>query len=149
MKLVKITGTTYGLHVNGRIEPKDRKSDPFYLEDAEAERLVLLGYAEIVGEGVATPVNDKKTEITGENTLEKESRAEDTEDTLSDEGTIPYHERPKYDENTKATELREIGKNVGISFPIGTKKDKMIEQLDVFFDDYFDAPDLTVADPLI
>lgn len=56
MKKVKITGGTYGYHNSfGRLEPKNRKSEPFTLDDAEAERLVSLGVAEIVAEEVATP----------------------------------------------------------------------------------------------
>jgi hypothetical protein len=149
MKKVKIIGTTYGHHVNGRIEPKNRKSEPFYLDDAEADRLVSLGFAEIVEEGVATPSKDKKAANASENTPKVKNRAEDAEIALSDEGEIPYKERPKYNVNTKANELREIGKNIGISFPVGTSKDEMVKQLDAFFDDYFDeALDLIAAEPL-
>lgn len=148
MKKVKITGTTYGYHNNGRIEPKDRKSPPFMLDDAEAERLVELGVAEIVGEGVAMPVNDEKQVDASENTPEAEDRAEDAEIAQKGEGDIPYTERPDYDESTKVNDLREIAKKVGIKFSVGMKKEDMIAQLDEFFDDYFSEVDLAAAEPL-
>ena len=150
MKKVKIVGTTYGYHnSNGRIEPKDEKSNPFMLDDAEAERLVSLGVAEIIEERVATPQIDEETEDAGENTPEDENRDEDAEDALEDTRPPAYTERPEYDGSTKATELREIGKNIGIVFPFGTTKEKMIEQLDAYFDDYFgETLDLDAEDPL-
>lgn len=149
MKKVKIIGTTYGHHNNGRIEPKDEKSAPFMLDDAEAERLVSLGVAEIIEERVATSKNDEDAEDKGENIPEDENRDEDAEDALVDEKAPAYTERPKYDGSTKVTELREIGKNIGITFPVGTTKEKMIEQLDAYFDDYFEeALDLAAEDPL-
>lgn len=149
MKKVKIIGTTYGYHNKyGRLEPKDEKSEPFLLDDKEADRLVSEGLAEIVGEGVAMPVNDEKQVDASENTPEAEGRAEDAEIAQKGEGDIPYTERPDYDESTKVNDLREIAKNVGIKFSVGMKKEDMIAQLDEFFDDYFSEVDLAAAEPL-
>lgn len=148
MKKVKITGTTYGHHVNGKLEPKNRKSDPFYLEDAEADRLALLGVAEIVGEGVAMRANDEKKATAGENSPKGESRAEDAESAAGDDD-IPYTERPEYSDRSNTNVLREIAKNVGIKFLVGTTKAEMNAQLDAFFDEYFaDSLDLAAAEPL-
>ena len=61
MLTVKIISGTYGCKIKGRIVPKDLTSEPFELEDAEAKRLVSLGVAEIITEGVATGGNDEET----------------------------------------------------------------------------------------
>lgn len=61
MLTVKIISGTYGCNIKGRIVPKDRMSEPFELENAEAERLVSLGVAEIITEGVATGGNGEET----------------------------------------------------------------------------------------
>lgn len=61
MLTVKIKSGTYGLNTGDRVIPKDRMSEPFSLDDAEAKRLVSLGVAEIITEGVATSGNGKET----------------------------------------------------------------------------------------
>lgn len=61
MLTVKIISGTYGCKTKGRIVPKDRMSEPFSLDDTEAKRLVSLGVAEIITEGVATGGNGKET----------------------------------------------------------------------------------------
>ena len=61
MLTVKIISGTYGCKIKGRIVPKDHTSEPFSLDDAEAKRLVSLGVAEIITEGVATGGNGKET----------------------------------------------------------------------------------------
>jgi len=58
---VKIISGTYGHKVGKYIEPKDRTSEPFELEETEAKRLVSLGVAEIITEGVATGGNGEET----------------------------------------------------------------------------------------
>ncbi len=60
MLTVKIISGTYGCKIKGRIVPKDLTSEPFELEDAEAKRLVSLGVAEIITEGVATGGNGEE-----------------------------------------------------------------------------------------
>lgn len=68
MLTVKIISGTYGHTIKKkigdktttRIVPKNRMSEPFELEDAEAKRLVSLGVAEIITEGVATGEKGKE-----------------------------------------------------------------------------------------
>ena len=60
MRTVKIISGAYGLNTGDRVITKDRMSEPFSLDDAEAERLVSLGVAEIITEGVATGGNGKE-----------------------------------------------------------------------------------------
>lgn len=61
MLTVKIKSGAYGLNTGDRVITKDRMSEPFELEDAEAKRLVSLGVAEIITEGVATGGNGEET----------------------------------------------------------------------------------------
>lgn len=61
MLTVKIKSGAYGLNTGDRVITKDRMSEPFSLDDAEAKRLVSLGVAEIITEGVATGGNGEKT----------------------------------------------------------------------------------------
>lgn len=61
MLTVKIKSGAYGLNTGDRVITKDRMSEPFPLEDAEAKRLVSLGVAEIITEGVATGGNGEET----------------------------------------------------------------------------------------
>lgn len=152
MKKVRIIAGTYGYHnARGRLEPKDRKSDPFFLDDTEADRLVSLGIAEIIAVGVATPKFDDETASTSENTSEAEGRKKGEESASGNTASgMLYAERPIYDGNTKASELREVGKNVGIKFSVGTTKEKMIAALDDYFDAYLsDSPSLSAEEPLV
>lgn len=61
MLTVKIISGTYGCKIKGRIVPKDHTSEPFPLDDDEAKRLVSLGVAEIITDGVATGGNGEGT----------------------------------------------------------------------------------------
>ena len=61
MLTVKIKSGAYGRNTGDRVITKDRMSEPFELEDAEAKRLVSLGVAEIITEGVATGGNGEET----------------------------------------------------------------------------------------
>lgn len=63
MLTVKIKSGAYGLNTGDRVITKDRMSEPFELEDAEAKRLVSLGVAEIITEGVATGGNGEETNL--------------------------------------------------------------------------------------
>ncbi len=139
MKKVKITGTTYGYNNNGRVEPKDRHSDPFYLDDEEAERLVSLGYAEIIGDGVATPQITEEEANTVENT-------HNTDHGLKEAETACIDECPDYSVSMKASELREIANRFGIRFKVGTSKEEMVAKLD----EYFSGDDLVLSaeDPM-
>ncbi len=148
MRKVRIISGAYGHRNGNRIDTKDRRSEPFSLDDAEAARLVSIGVAEIVGEDVATPKIDEETVNTGENTPEDEESAEDAENALDDEcdtGETPYTERPEYSIETSATDLRKIAKEVGITFKVGTTKEDMVDELDEYFDS---IPDLTAESPV-
>ncbi|MBR6873029.1 MAG: hypothetical protein IKN17_05945 [Ruminococcus sp.] len=114
MTTVRVISGIYGLHIGGRLCPKNKESEPFEVDDREAERLVSLGVAEIVSteeDAVNVPVEEP----------------EDTElDDLS---------------SKSVKELREIAKERGITFKVGTTKEEMVDTLS-------DMPDLTAESPI-
>lgn len=120
MTTVRVISGIYGLHIGGRLCPKNKESEPFEVEDREAERLVSLGVAEIVSV--------------------KEEPEEETV-TPEEEAEIP-EEEPDEDMASKSMkELREIAKEKGVKMKVGMSKDELVEALS-------DAPDLT-AEALI
>ena len=115
MKKVKITGTTYGYRTpDGKLEPKDRSSEPFMLDDTEANRLVSLGVAVVVEEGKGMYKTDNKPEK-GNTLPVNEKTGEEVEE---------------YSKNMSMTELKEIAKTVGIPFKFGMSKKDLIKALE-------------------
>ena len=101
MTTIRIISGNYGLHVSGRVVRKSKESEPFEVEDREAERLVSLGVAEIVSV--------------------KEEPEEEAE--------IP-EEEPDEDMASKSMkELREIAKEKGVKMKVGMSKDELVEAL--------------------
>ncbi len=124
-----ISGTT-------RIGNKTYKaSDVFEADKETEERLIAQGAAVACDGDVATPVLDVVGADAPANETPEYSDAESADDI------------PAYDENTSAKELREIGKKVGIKFPVGINKAEMRGRLDEHF--FGNKPDLSAADPLI
>lgn len=119
MRTVRIIFGTYGYHDGYSIDAKTRNSEPFELDDAEAERIVSLGVAEYTDEAndiaVATPASDNNA-----------------------------HE---YSVNSSVSDLRALAKSVGITFKIGTTKEDMVAALDEYFKNDEDMPDMSAADP--
>lgn len=138
MRKVRITKGTYGYQNGSRIEPKDRRSEPFLLDDAEAARLVRLGVAEIVDEAVATPGEHSEPFGVGKNPPERKNALEGI--------TGDLDERPDYSVDSDVKDLRAIAKKVGITFKIGMSKKDMVKSLDAHFDD--EMPDLSAAPPV-
>ncbi len=134
MREVKIIQGTYGYRENGILDPKDRFSAPFPLDDAEAERIVSLGIAEYADSGVATsPVSVSDNE-TGEYS------AEETE---AQEGDFSALEKSEYSTASTVAELRMIAKEIGVSFKVGMTKEDMVAALDAHFEE--DAPMLEAS----
>lgn len=76
MKKIKIISGTYGHNINGIIKPKTRNSEPFYVDDKEADRLIALEIAEeVVEKTVATPQNAVEGAGSINNTPEGENGA--------------------------------------------------------------------------
>lgn len=101
MTTIRIISGSYGLHVSGRVVRKSKESEPFEVEDREAERLVSLGVAEIVS-------------------VKEESEEE----------TDILEEEPDEDMASKSMkELREIAKEKGVKMKVGMSKDELVEAL--------------------
>lgn len=131
MTKIRITGGRYGYISPVGIHSVKTPSDPpFDVEDSEAERLVKLGVAEINGERGNAPEKGSSAKCKADtHTVNKEP--------LNDEEEGSF----EYDENTSAKELREIGKRIGISFPVGTTKADMIAALDAYVNNSDDDDD--------
>ncbi len=137
MAVIRIISGTYGYRENGIIRPKDSKSGAFEVDDKEAERLVALGVAEIAAEqptGTGKGVN-----LTSGRNADSEPVSGSDED---EDDEVEF----EYDETTPANKLREIGKQLGLSFPVGTTKAAMIAELDKALDE--EGPDIGAAEPV-
>lgn len=51
-------------------------------------------------------------------------------------------EAPEYDTSMKVDKLREIAKQMGLTFPVGTTKAEMVEAMDKFQAETVDADDI-------
>lgn len=137
MKNVIIISGTYGYNDGKHIIPKNRKSGVFALEDKEAERLVELEVA------VYANVPKKTKEYKG---------SPDENEDVSDEGREEFDEAGlSYTADSTVSELRNAGKTVGITFPVGTTKKEMLAELDSFFgqsDAETPALDISAEEPV-
>ncbi len=111
MLTVKIISGTYGCKIKGRIVPKDLTSEPFELEDAEAERLVSLGVAEIITEGVATGGNGKETNPPSVNPADDENGSNGENEGEND---ITGHLDAEQLEEMTIKELKALAEDMGI-----------------------------------
>lgn len=139
MKNVKIISGTYGYNDGRHIIPKNRQSGVFALEDKEAERLVDLEvavYADVPKKSAGFNVpSDKKADIPSEN-----------EEDTGENGEEFAEADLSYTENSTVSELRNVGKAVGITFPVGTTKKDMLAALDSYFgQSEADAPALDIS----
>lgn len=123
--MIKIVRGVYGFKdEDGIVRPKTAADEPFALQPAQEERLVRLGVAEYVG-------------------IVEEEQVDDTEQQgIEDEqGPIGFDEIPPEDfvedeaeameeivdlETLSGKELRELGKDYGLTFKANTKKADMI-----------------------
>ena len=111
--MIKIVQGVYGfLDKDGIVRPKTETDEPFELLPEQEARLVRLGVAQYV-----------------ETTMEYTEQVE-TED---EQGPIGFDETPP-DERalTEYTvkELREIGKEYGLTFKVGTSKADMVKAIE-------------------
>lgn len=137
--MIKIVCGVYGHYIDGRVVAKNSESEPFSLTPRQE--------AELVAKGVAAFV-DEVAEVSNVGTS-----APIGFDELPDE-------IPDYSIDSKADELRKIGKLCGMTFKVGMSKAEMVEALDGFFaehlideddaegaeDDGMDLPDFDPAE---
>ena len=138
--MIKIVCGVFGHYIDGKVVPKDNKSEPFALSP-ERE-------AELVAKKIAVYVDEPETEEVSE------ADAPIGFDELP-EDVIPI---PEYSINMKAAELREIGKLCGLEFEEGMTKAKMVAALDKHIEentvedeeeDEDDAPTFDPADAVV
>lgn len=111
--MIKIIKGVYGhMTESGIVRPKTSADEPFTLTPAQEERLVGLGVAEYVG---PADMADIPTDV---------------------------EEAPEYDTSMKVDKLREIAKQMGLTFPVGTTKAEMVEAMDKFQAETVDADDI-------
>lgn len=137
MKNVKIISGTYGYNDGKHIIPKNSKSGIFALEDKEADRLVELEVAVYAG-------SPKMPEGSKDST-------DDNED-VHDENEKEYDEADlNYTADSTVSELRNVGKTIGLTFPVGTTKKDMLAALDSYFgqpDPEAPALDISAEEPV-
>ncbi len=139
--MIKIVCGVFGHYIDGKVVPKDNKSEPFALSPEKE--------AELVAKKIAVYVDEPETEEVSE------ADAPIGFDELP-EDVIPI---PEYSINMKAAELREIGKLCGLEFEEGMTKAKMVAALDKHIEentvdgyeeeDEDDAPTFDPADAVV
>ena len=116
--MIKIVQGVYGLlDKNGIVRPKTEADEPFELSPEQEARLVNLGIAEYVGstEGEQEPDATEQEEYEGE------------QDPIGmDE--MPPEIIPLSELTVK--ELRELGKEYGLTFKVGTSKADMVKAIE-------------------
>lgn len=119
--MIKMIRGVFGLPVNGIVKAMDKNSGPFEAGAEQEARLIRLGLAVRVEDGEPAPVDDP------------------TEDETTADAPIGFDETPPddFDEaeaveeivdlnSISVKELREIGKQYGLTFKVGTTKDDMV-----------------------
>ena len=115
--MIKIVRGVYGFRdSDGIVRPKTAADDPFELLPAQEERLVNLGVAEYVD----SVKSAEPREIEGEKNVEEQA------DPGADEAPREGH---AYSE-LSVKELREIGKEYGLTFKVGTSKAEMVKAIE-------------------
>lgn len=100
--MIKIISGVYGyLDKNGCVKPKTEKDGPFSLTKEQEARLVGLGVAEYVGKPSVDNADDDIDRAAAEPSLEEMT----------------------------AKELREVGKQYGLTFKVGMSKAEMVDAL--------------------
>lgn len=121
--MIKIVHGVYGyVDKNGIVRPKTEADEPFELLPEQEARLVKLGVAQYVG--------NVKDEQEPEETAPEDTEEVETEDEQEPIGfdEVPPVEIPLSDYSVK--ELREIGKEYGLTFKVGTTKDDMVKAIE-------------------
>ena len=116
--MIKIVRGVYGfLDADGIVRPKTEADEPFELTPEQEARLVNLGVAQYVGN-----VKDEQEQ--------EEIAPEETEGEQDPIGfdEAPADERPMSDYSAK--KLREIGKDYGLTFKVGTTKADMVKAIE-------------------
>ena len=121
--MIKMIRGVFGLPVNGIVKAMDKNSGAFNAGAEQEERLVRLGLAVKVEtvEGEPAPGNDETVDTTDPIGFD-ETPPEDIDEAEAVEEIV--------DLNTLSVkELREIGKQYGLSFKVGMTKPEMVAEI--------------------
>lgn len=111
--MIQIVRGVYGyLDQDGIVRPKTEADAPFELLPEQEERLVRLGVAQYVGNVKLTQDLADLTEAVGAIDIDE----------------APEEERPLSDYSVK--ELRELGKEYGLTFKVGMSKAEMVAAIE-------------------
>ena len=116
--MIKIVRGVYGfVDKNGFVRPKTEADEPFELQPEQEARLVRLGVAEYVGnvEGEQEQGETEQDEFEGE------------------QDPIGFDEMPEEEpelSELSVKQLREIGKEYGLTFKVGTSKADMVKAIE-------------------
>lgn len=114
--MIHIIRGVYGyLDKDGIVRTKTEADAPFELLPDQEARLVRIGVAEYVGNVKSVPVEDAEEE---ESVVEQET---DGEEAATDTFSLA---------DLSVKELREIGKEYGISFKVGISKAEMVKAIE-------------------
>ena len=112
---IKIVSGTYGYNNGFSVEPKNKDSDPFEIPDAEAKRLVSLGFAEFV--------------IKGEQAAEVEENNFHVETPSDEKNNIEGHLDAEQMEKMTNADLKKLAEDMGIDTSKMKKKSDYIEAI--------------------
>ena len=117
--MIKMIRGVFGLPVNGIVKAMDKNSGAFNAGAEQEERLVRLGLAVKVVDGNPAPVEtvDTDTPIGMD-----ETPPEDFVDAVAVEEIVEL-------KSLSVKELREIGKQHGLTFKVGMSKPEMIQAI--------------------
>ncbi len=122
--MIKMIRGVFGLPVNGIIKAMDKNSGAFEAGAEQEARLIRLGLA------VKVEVEDGEPANTIDETVDTDTPIGMDEMPPLPEGVTGI---PEYSVDMKATELREIGKQCGLTFKVGMSKPEMVAALDKHF----------------
>lgn len=123
--MIRIIRGVYGyLDQDGIVRPKTEADGPFALTPEQEARLVRLGVAQYTDSVKQTP--EAQIEDSVKDAQEPEDLAEAVGEIDIDEE--PEEERPLSEYNVK--ELRELGKDYGLTFKVGATKADMIQAIE-------------------
>ena len=120
--MIKIVRGVYGfVDKYGIVRPKTEADEPFELPAEQEARLVRLGVAEYVGIAEGEQEGSHEQEETEQEQTEGEQEPIGFDETPEDEPALS---------ELSVKELREIGKEYGLSFKVGMTKDDMVKAIE-------------------
>ena len=118
--MIKMIRGVFGLPVNGIVKAMDKNSGPFEAGAEQEARLIRLGLAVRVDNGEPAPVDEPAETVDTDTPIGfDETPPEDFDEAEAVEEIVDLN-------SLSAKELREIGKQYGLTFKVGTTKDDMV-----------------------